>query len=95
LRLLDRRAEGVTLFNPSTIYLDEPDQSFAEYAAAKAASEALCNEYAGRPGIVLRVVAPRLPRLKTDQTNALQDDKLPSALDILLRVLPRSGEGGR
>jgi NAD(P)-dependent dehydrogenase (short-subunit alcohol dehydrogenase family) len=91
-RLLDRRPEGITLFNPSTIYLDEPDQRFAEYAAAKASSEAFCDEYANRPGTVLRVVAPRLPRLKTDQTNSLQDDKLPSALDVLLRVLPRSGD---
>ena len=91
-RLLDRRPDGVTLFNPSTIYLDEADQRFAEYAAAKASSEAFCNEYASRPGIALRIVAPRLPRLKTDQTNSLQDDKLPNALDVLLRVLPRSGD---
>jgi NAD(P)-dependent dehydrogenase (short-subunit alcohol dehydrogenase family) len=90
-RLLDRRPDGVTLFNPSTIYLNEPDQRFAEYAAAKASSEAFCHEYASSPDTALRVVVPRLPRLKTDQTNSLQDDKLPSALDMLLRVLPRSG----
>jgi hypothetical protein len=91
-RLLDRRPDGVTLFNPSTIYLDEPDQRFAEYAAAKASSEAFCNEYANSPGTILRVVAPRLPRLKTDQTNSLRDDQLPSALHVLLRALPRSGD---
>jgi NADP-dependent 3-hydroxy acid dehydrogenase YdfG len=95
-RLLDRRPEGITLFNPSTIYLDEPDQRFAEYASAKASSEAFCNEYrseyASSPGTPLRVVAPRLPRLMTDQTNSLQDDRLPSALDVLLHVLPRSGD---
>jgi len=89
-RLLDRWPSGVTLFNPSTIYLDEPDQRFAEYAASKASSEALCHEYASSPGKALRVVVPRLPRLKTDQTNSLQDDRLSSALDVLLRVLPRS-----
>jgi acyl dehydratase/NAD(P)-dependent dehydrogenase (short-subunit alcohol dehydrogenase family) len=91
--LLDRRPGGVTLFNPSTIYLDEPDQTFAEYAAAKASSEAFCNELANTPGTILRVVAPRLPRLKTDQTNSLRDDGLPSALDVLLRTLPRNAPG--
>jgi NAD(P)-dependent dehydrogenase (short-subunit alcohol dehydrogenase family) len=90
--LLDRRPDGITLLNPSTIYLDEPDQGFAEYAAAKASSEAFCHEYVDSLGARLRVVVPRLPRLKTDQTNSLQDDKLPSALDVLLRVLPRNND---
>jgi hypothetical protein len=66
-------SERVTLVYPSTIFIDEPEKGFAEYATAKAAGEAVAQGLAASlPGC--RVVISRLPRLKTDQTQSLNED---------------------
>lgn len=55
---------------PSTVYVAAPEKGFAEYAAAKAAGEALCQYIAKtRADIETEVLA--LPRMKTDQTQAI------------------------
>lgn len=53
---------------PSTVFLDRPESGFAEYRAAKAAGEALCENLALNPALVLH--KPRLPRLQTDQNSS-------------------------
>lgn len=73
-RVLDRVAQlsggAVSVFYPSTIFLDQPAAGFAAYAAAKAAGEALGAQFAARfPR--MKFHAPRLPRLSTDQTSGL------------------------
>ena len=81
---------------PSTIFIDHPEKGFAEYCAAKAAGEVLCDYLAQRPGIT--VSHPRLPRMKTDQTNGLSAvvglEPLPVMLQAVrdLNALAASGQ---
>jgi hypothetical protein len=66
----DDWSESLTVFYPSTVFIDESAKGFVEYAAAKAEGEAFCHSLAARfPW--LRCVCPRLPRMLTDQTNTL------------------------
>ena len=58
------------VFYPSTEFLDTLPKGMAEYVAAKAAGEALCR-YLARRHPEIRFVAPRLPRVATDQTAEL------------------------
>jgi len=74
------------VFFPSSVYVNDPPQNFAEYAAAKAAGEAAClGLEKAYPGLVVH--KPRLPRVATDQTVSLAgreaDDPAPLILDAL------------
>jgi acyl dehydratase/NAD(P)-dependent dehydrogenase (short-subunit alcohol dehydrogenase family) len=89
-RLLSGRQSQLTLFNPSTIYIDHPDPAFAAYAVAKAESERLCAALENSQQALFRAVMPRLPRLKTDQTVGLGSEEMPDALETLLTLLPSS-----
>lgn len=77
----------LTLFYPSTVFLDEHRADAAEYVVAKAAGEELCAVLAlSRPA--LRVVCRRLPALRTDQTGSLRGlgaagDPVPVLLGLL------------
>ena len=80
----DGEPERLAVFFPSTIFIDRPEPGTAEYAAAKAAGEALGRHLAARlPGVVCH--APRLDRLRTDQTGELPGER--GGADPL-RVLP-------
>jgi acyl dehydratase/NAD(P)-dependent dehydrogenase (short-subunit alcohol dehydrogenase family) len=84
--LLERRkTDRPTFFYPSSIFVAQPQDGFAEYCAAKCAGETLCEHLRQRHR--LRIVMPRLPRMRTDQTSALTDigalDPLPVMLDAV------------
>jgi len=69
LKLVDQLGSLAGLLYPSSIYVEEHPDGFAEYAAAKAAGEALCATWQHlRPR--QRVVVPRFCPLVTDQTAA-------------------------
>lgn len=76
------------VLNPSSVFVAEPVKGFAEYAAAKAASEVAATHLAltGRA----QVHSPRLARLRTDQNSDAADpsvaDPFP-ALDNALQAL--------
>ena len=74
---------NVSLFYPSSVYVEERPRGMIEYAMAKAAGETLCSEMnlAWAP---LRVAFGRLPRLATDQTASVMETKFPSAVASLL-----------
>lgn len=78
--------QPLTIFYPSSIFVSQPTAGAAEYAAAKAAGEALCR-YLGavRPG--LNVKMPRLPRVLTDQTAGMKASQTLLPLDVMLEYL--------
>ncbi|WP_337996574.1 SDR family NAD(P)-dependent oxidoreductase [Oleispirillum naphthae] len=80
-------ADTAVLCAPSTVFIDRPDPRFREYALAKQAGEATAL---GLADAALRVVCPRLPRLRTDQTSALQDVGAADPLPALLAMIDRA-----
>lgn len=86
-RIVD--SDPVELLYPSSSFVANPESGFAEYAVAKAAGEALCNQLQGRRGAQFTV--PRLPRLRTDQNNALLDTGALDPLPVMLSLLQSKG----
>lgn len=79
-------ADGALHFYPSTTFLDTPMVNGVEYRAAKAAGESAWQSL----GLVFeaqRFVAPRLPRMQTDQTASLRPEAVDEPLPVLLAVL--------
>jgi NAD(P)-dependent dehydrogenase (short-subunit alcohol dehydrogenase family) len=76
---------------PSSVFVSQLEPGFAEYAVAKAAGEALCDQLEGKRGA--HFAKPRLPRMRTDQTNALVDigaaDAFPVMLDVVRKLHAR------
>jgi hypothetical protein len=86
VRFAAQAHDGLSIFYPSTVFLDEPRPGLAEYAMAKAAGEALCADLRMRRGLE-HVLVRRLPRLPTDQTMALASEMLPDSLMLLLPIV--------
>lgn len=76
----------IQLFIPSSVFLEQSIKGFDEYIAAKAAAEAFvrCFETAHRNW---QVVAPRLPRLHTDQTSSIKDIDEQETLKVIIEQL--------
>jgi hypothetical protein len=70
---------------PSTVFLDQAESGFAEYCAAKAAGESLCEHLALRPGLVVH--KPRLPRLQTDQNSSFMGVEGAEPFPVMLQLL--------
>jgi hypothetical protein len=71
---------------PSTAFLEEDGNEFAEYVAAKACAEALCKHLdKSWPNITIQY--PRLPRLPSDQTQSLLSLEMQNAGDVILAAL--------
>jgi hypothetical protein len=79
------------VFYPSSVYVDEPPRHLAEYAAAKAAGEALCR-FHQKNFPEVRIFCPRLPRLATDQTASLIDVQIGDDLTLMLQYLLQFAE---
>lgn len=74
------------IFLPSTTFLDKRPKGMTEYAMAKAAVEVLVQDI-NRSFRHLTVMAPRLPRLATDQTATILKFATDSSVDALLPLL--------
>jgi NAD(P)-dependent dehydrogenase (short-subunit alcohol dehydrogenase family) len=85
---LQRRPQGIAVFYPSTVYVQETPPDLTEYAMSKAAGEILCKEIA-RYLPKVRVLTERLPRMPTDQTASLIPVKGTSALAVLLPIVQK------
>jgi NADP-dependent 3-hydroxy acid dehydrogenase YdfG len=77
-----RRRGSCTIFYPSTVYVDPPPVEFEHYAKAKLLGEAVCEQL--RRDTSLRILAPRLPRMATDQTQAIISSQSDDPLDVML-----------
>lgn len=80
------RAQPVTFFYPSSVFVEEKPKDFLEYSAAKEAGEVRCLELTSQYPHVT-ILAPRLPRLRTDQTSSLLAHHFKPALPILLEAI--------
>lgn len=85
--LASRRAESkpVRFMYPSSIFAADPKPGFLEYGVAKAAGESMCDMLQGSRGA--QFAKPRLPRLRTDQNNALIDTGAQDPLPVILAVV--------
>lgn len=54
------------IFYPSTLFIDQPQNTFKAYVNAKTEGELIAHKF--NKDSCVRVSAPRLPRIKTDQT---------------------------
>jgi NAD(P)-dependent dehydrogenase (short-subunit alcohol dehydrogenase family) len=80
----------LTVFIPSSVFVDEPPVALAEYAAAKAAAEVAWRAFAkAHPG--MKVSIARLSKMRTDQTNSLVGASGAAASDVLLPYLLELG----
>lgn len=86
--LMPRAEPNAMIWYPSTILLEQPDQKFAEYTAAKACGEALCAQLAAQLA-PLRLITDRLPRLSSDQTQSLTPLALSDGVATLRAALER------
>jgi NAD(P)-dependent dehydrogenase (short-subunit alcohol dehydrogenase family) len=72
---------------PSSVFVDDTPDGMLEYAAAKAAGESACRAVERQHGVV--VLAPRLPRLATDQAAAFVGERAGDPVPVLLPHLRR------
>jgi len=78
--------ESMTVFYPSSAFLDKPVKDFAEYTVCKAAGEALCHELSLKYSN-MKCVTVRLPRMSTDQTLSIIPVPCDSVFDGMFQVL--------
>ncbi len=83
--LQDHLDEEFSFYWPSTSFIDEPEPGFQEYVNAKTDGEACCQMLAGNAPKA-RFSMPRLPRMRTDQTQSI----LPLALADPVQILGAS-----
>jgi len=84
--LSEQGVKQLSIFYPSSVFVEERPRDFTEYAMAKAAGEVLCADIPRiMPGI--RVLLRRLPRLLTDQTTSITSQEFPQAIDLILSVI--------
>lgn len=81
------QAAPVRVLYPSSIFLDTDEPGFAEYCAAKAAGEMAGRHMTRATPVEVR--SPRLPRMRTDQTNALMDAGVEDPFPVICEQLRR------
>jgi acyl dehydratase len=84
--LWSKYGKDITIFYPSSVYIDARPHGMTEYTMAKAAGEVLCADIQSfeRPG---RIVVRRLPRLPTDQTASLLKSGTADPISVILPVV--------
>jgi len=88
----------LSVFIPSSVFLEGDTRGFGEYVEAKKAAESFARQYAlDNPDTHFH--APRLPRLHTDQTSGVRgldaDDTLKVVIDTLRALYGRSARPTR
>lgn len=95
--LLDQQCPVKNIFYPSTVFIDQLPNFFAEYIASKSAGESLCR-YLEKINPALSLFKPRLPKMATDQTVGLMaDDGNENSVAVILnqlRLFAKTGEPG-
>lgn len=89
--VMQRAPEGMAVFYPSTVFVQDRPSDMTEYAMSKAAGEILCADIA-KHFKKLRMVVERLPRLPTDQTASLIPVARVSSLPVMLSIVRKMHE---
>jgi hypothetical protein len=78
--------QEMSIFYPSSVYIDARPEGMTEYAMAKAAGEVLCADMQSfeSPG---RILVRRLPRLPTDQTVSLLKVETADPIGVILPIV--------
>ena len=76
------RNSKCSVFYPSTIFVDNPPPGFENYVQVKIEGEKLCEEL--NKNAVIDIIVPRLPRLATDQNQAIISHKSKNNAETLL-----------
>lgn len=84
----------VSLFYPSTVFVDSRPAGLIEYAMAKAAGELLCGEI-NETLSPTRALVARLPRMPTDQTATITAVDTESAEDVMVPLIREMQTGAR
>lgn len=78
--------DALKAFYPSTVFVESRAPGMTEHAMVKAAGEALCADMnVGLAGF--HAIAPRLPKLPTDQTAGVLPERELNAVEVLLPLL--------
>ncbi len=79
-------AGKISIFYPSSVYVDARPKGMTEYTMAKAAGEVLCADIQAfeTPG---RILVRRLPRLLTDQTASISTLATVDPISVLLPIV--------
>ncbi len=80
------------VFYPSTVFVDSFPEEFKEYALAKICGEEYCQLNEANDNN-LSFFIPRLPRLKTDQTNAISEIDTEDTVEVMCRFLKEFEQG--
>lgn len=81
--MCDRR---MSVFYPSSVYVEARPQGMTEYAMAKAAGEVLCADIR-RFETRGRILVRRLPRLPTDQTTSIYAGETVDPVGVMLPII--------
>lgn len=77
---LQEKNSKINIFYPSTVFIDEEQSDFKIYAQTKLLGEQACSKYEKN----CKVLKPRLPRMKTDQTVGLSEDLYNDPMKIMI-----------
>lgn len=83
---LQNNHQKLTVFYPSSIFVDEKPKSFREYTKAKEMGEMLCASLNEKYENI-NIMVSRLHRMKTDQTSSLLPVATKPAMQEMLRVM--------
>jgi len=78
----------ISVFYPSSVYVEGRPKDLTEYGMAKAAGEVLCADMS-RVWPHVKIACERLPRLHTDQTSSFTPLSYPASVDVLLPIIRR------
>jgi nucleoside-diphosphate-sugar epimerase len=81
-----RERKRLSVFYPSSVFVEDRPRGMLEYSMAKAAGELLCAEINRVMGEV-RVIIRRLPRVLTDQTATVMSLHNTDAFEVLMPII--------
>ena len=77
---------GISMFYPSSIFVEERPPGMTEYSMAKVAGELLCADM-NKTLAPMRITVCRLPRMRTDQTASVTEADVALNLDVMLPII--------